>query len=355
MSQIKKRGIEDNAVDGAKLRLLNEQTLRARNAAGTADVDIMKVDASDNLVMLKQMTADASLPMPSSAKEYATIEFIENFVQGKTDAKDSVQAAADSETALTGAGALVVDDVDFGVTTKTPKMRIILVGQNDPKQNGIYEYTYAAGNYTLSRAPDFDASAEITNGAYTVVTGGTKYIGYQVILVTSDPIVLGTTDLNFAAMPTTMHMTAGDMLKRVNNDFSIDLATLSGMESTNPGNDSGQLRVRADSAALEKDKSTKLDSATNAVVAKRSRREQFTLGAGDIANGYVDLAHVATQGSVRLGVKGFGEQLEGDDFTVNYTGGTGSNTRVTLAGGLAVGGTSELVAGDKVQVDYESF
>jgi hypothetical protein len=355
MSQIKKKGIEDNAIDGAKFRLLAEQTLRSRNSTGTADVDILKVDSSDNVVLMKVPMADASLPMPSAGKEFATIEWIEAYIQGKTDAKDAVQACATGPVALTGAGELVVDDYGMGVATATPVARVLLPFQADPKDNGIYDYTYAAGNYTLTRSSDFDEDTEVTNGAYTVVVNGTVYQGYQAVLVSQDPIVVGTSDLNFAAMPTTAAMAAADMLKRVGNDFSVDLATVSGLESTDPGVETGQLRVRADNAALEKDKSTKLDSATNAVVSKRSRREQFTLGAGDISNGYIDLAHVATQGSVTLGVVGFGTQYEGIDFTVNYTGGSGSNTRVTLAGGLAVGGTSALVAGDKVQVDYESF
>lgn len=355
MTQIVKKFIADNAVDGAKARLLNNQTLRARNAAGTGDEDLFKVDTSDNFVVLKQMMADPALPMPSSAKEYVTLEYVENYVNGRTDAKNAVNAAADSEIALTGAGALVVDDVDFGTATATPKKRIVLTAQNDPVANGIYEYTYAAGNYTLTRAFDFDENAEVTHGAYTVVTGGTLYSGYQVILVSNDPITVGVSDLNFAAVPTTLQLTAGDMVKRTANDFSLDLATVSGLESTNPGNAGGQLRTRVDVAALEKDQSVKLDTANNAVIAKRARRQVFTLSAGDITNQYIDLSYVATQGSVRFQPAGAPSQTEGDDFTVNYTGGAGSKTRITFAGGLATSGASALVSGDKVQVDYESF
>ena len=69
MTQIVKRAISDNAVDGAKIRFLNNQTRRARNAAGTSDVDLDKLDTSDNWVFLKAPQADASLPIPSAAKE----------------------------------------------------------------------------------------------------------------------------------------------------------------------------------------------------------------------------------------------------------------------------------------------
>lgn len=355
MSQVKKKFIEDNAVDGAKIRLLNNQTLRARNAAGTSDIDLLKVDGTDQLIALRQLMADAALPIPSADKEYATIEYIKNFVQGKTDAKDAVHAVADTPVPLTGAGALVVDDVNFGTTTSTPKKRLLRAGEADPKDNGIFDYTYAAGNYTLTRSADFDEDAEVTNGAYTVVSGGTVYMGYQMVLVTADPIQVGVTDLNFAGMPTTMQLTAGDMMSRVGNDFTLDLASVSALESTNPGNPAGQLRVRVDQSALEKDKSTRIDTGSNALVAKKAKRELFTLSAGDITNGYIDLANVAGDGSVVLGVAGAGEQIEGVDFTVNYTGGTSSKTRVLFAGGLAVGGVSALAAGDVVQVSYEAF
>jgi len=51
MSQIKKKFIEIDAVDGTKLRLDNDQYIRARNAADNADVNILKVTASDEVLV----------------------------------------------------------------------------------------------------------------------------------------------------------------------------------------------------------------------------------------------------------------------------------------------------------------
>ena len=355
MSQLQKKFIADNAVDGSKIRLLNNETLRARNAAGTGDIDILKVATDNSLEFQTQPRAAAALPIPSSSKDYATIEYIQNVIQGKNDAKDSVHALADTDQALTGSAPLTIDGVNLGAATATPAKRVALTNQASPEDNGIYIYTVTAGNYTLARASDFDESADVTNGAYFKVTAGSVYGGWEAILTTADPITLGTTPLTFAKYPSVDALTAGDMLKRVANDFTIDLASVAGLESTDSGNATGQLRVRTDQAALEKDKSTKLDTGTNAVVAKRARRENFTLTAGNITAQYLDLQNVATQGSVRFGVAGAGEQIEGVDFTVNYTGGAGSKTRVTFAGGLATGGVSELVANDVIQIDYESF
>ena len=355
MSQITKKFIADNAVDGAKLRLLNNQVFRARNAAGTADINILKVATDDTLEFQTQPRAASALPVPSAPKDYVTVEYIENVILGKNDAKDSVVVFADSDQALTGTAPLTIDGTDLGAATATPPKRVCLGAQTDGEDNGIYIYTVSGGNYTLSRAPDFDSSAEVTHGAYFKVTSGTVYSGYEVILTTDDPITLGTTPLVFAKYPSTLSITAGDMLTKVGNDLSIDLASVSGLESTNAGNASGQLRVRADQTALEKDKSTKLDTGSNALVAKRARQQTFTLSSTDITNQYLDLDHVATEGSVKVSPAGAGKQTEGTDYTVNYTGGSGSKTRVAFAGGLATGGVSELVAGDVVTIDYESF
>lgn len=355
MSAISKKFIQDNAVDGAKIRLLNNQTFRARNAAGTADIDLFKLDNSDEFSLQAIPKLDASLPIPNAPKQLATVEYIEQYVLGKTDAKDAVHCCADTPIPLTGAGQLVIDDYELGVATSTPVKRVLLTAQPLRKDNGVYDYIYSAGGYTLVRSADFDENAEVTSGAYTRIINGTKYSMWDATLNTADPIVVGVDPLDWTLMPTTASLVAGDMVKLTDLTISVDLATASGLESTSPGDNAGQLRARVDQTALEKDKTVKIDTGSNAIVAKKPRRQQFTLSAGDISNGYIDLAYVAAQDSVVLAPEGAPRQREGVDYTVNYTGGTGSNTRVFFAGGLAAGGASELVAGDKVDVDYASF
>lgn len=375
MAQILKKFIGDNQVDGIKLRLLNGQMLRWRNAAGTADVDVLRVTSADKAEFQVLPEALATLPIPSAPKQFATIEYINNYLAGKIDAKDSVSYLADSDIAgtfsagnattaatLTGNTALVVDGKTFGpADVTTPRMRIALTGQTAGLQNGVYDLTAAtASSFTLTRSRDFDgleneSGNEVTTGAYFMVTAGTMYAGYEALLTTPDPIVINTTSLNFVRYPSTLSLTAGDMLVKIGNDFSIDLAPLSGLESTNPGNANGQLRVKTDTATLEKDQTTRRDPTTGATVAKRSKKLTVTLTSTDITNQYIDLPDVAADSSVQLAIAGAGDQLEGDDFTVNYTGGTGSKTRVLFVGGLANGGVSALIAGDKVAVSYTAF
>lgn len=85
-----------------------------------------------------------------------------------------------------------------------------------------------------------------------------------------------------------------------------------------------------------------------------SEKETFVLAAGDITNGYIDLANIAETDSVIFAVRGAPVLFEGAsyDYTINYTGGAGGNTRITWLNDLAASGASELIAGDVVQVQY---
>lgn len=349
MSQLKRKFIEDDAVNGAKIRLDNNEVLKSRNAANSANIGILKVNGSDELIVLTQPKADDALPLPSQLKDYVTVEYIENFLSGKNDPKEAVSVLFDSNVTLTGTHPLNDGDVDV-----EDGWEIALIGQNDATENGKYTYEVDSGNYTLTRAPDFDTDAKVTKGAYFPVVNGI-YAGYQVILTTENPIVLDTTELTFVAYPTTLELIGGDGISKTGNVFDIDLAPNSGLMSTNPGNVAGQLKVKTDTAALEKDQSTKIDLDTGAVVSRTVKKFTKTLDSTDITNQYIDLPDVAGQGSVVFGVQGAGAQMEVTDYTVNYTGGSSSKTRITFAGGLATGGVSALVAGDVVFAVYDTF
>ena len=74
MSQIQKKFIADNAIDGTKVRLLNNETFRARNNAGSGDVDFFKLTTADVLEFLKQPRAGTGVPLPSASCLYAIIQ-----------------------------------------------------------------------------------------------------------------------------------------------------------------------------------------------------------------------------------------------------------------------------------------
>jgi hypothetical protein len=86
-----------------------------------------------------------------------------------------------------------------------------------------------------------------------------------------------------------------------------------------------------------------------------NNKELFVLSGTNITNQYIDLAHVAKTNSINFVVQGEGTQIEGAlyDYSVSYTGGAGGNTRITFLNGLAIGGTSALIAGDVVAAQYQ--
>jgi hypothetical protein len=61
MSQVIKKFIGNDQVDGTKIKLLNNQAIRARNAANSADVDVLKLDASDIIQMVGAVNASGNM------------------------------------------------------------------------------------------------------------------------------------------------------------------------------------------------------------------------------------------------------------------------------------------------------
>jgi hypothetical protein len=92
-------------------------------------------------------------------------------------------------------GAAEIDGVTLAVGD-----RVLLAGQTDATQNGIYEITVAGDGSTsavLTRSNDFNESGEIYDGVRIAVAQGGAYAESTWKLTTDAPIVLDTSDLNF--------------------------------------------------------------------------------------------------------------------------------------------------------------
>jgi hypothetical protein len=300
-------------------------------------VNILKVNSANAVEFFSLPQAPGT---PTGANDLVNFQYLEQYVQGIRDPKDAVRVAAPANVNIGSPGAAI-----DGVTLSNGD-RVLLAFQTDATQNGIYVWNGAS--VALARSSDANQSQEVTQGLSVVSVEGLTHAQKQWVLTTPDPITLGTTALSFVSFPAQATYTDGDMIALIGNIFSIDLAAISGLESTNPGNAAGQLRVRADDAALLKDRTLRI-SPSNALVSLKARKQAFPLVSADIANGYVDLDQVAHESSLRVWPNGGPEQVEGVDFTVNYTGGASSRTRVTFAGDL----TSLLAAGDTLYVAYQ--
>lgn len=119
--QIKKKFIKNNAVDGAKLLLLNDQSVRALDASDNV-VELMKLDASGDLRMLVLPKASVD---PSDAEHLARKGYVDTEVSGALSSANSytdaqiaatVGAAPDLLNTLQELSAALGDDENFAST-----------------------------------------------------------------------------------------------------------------------------------------------------------------------------------------------------------------------------------------------
>ena len=110
------------------------------------------------------------------------------------DYKQTARALTDSNITLSGGAPSVVDGVSL-----LAKDRILVTGQSDGSQNGIYYVTTlgAGSNGTWSRSLDANATGEISPGTVLMVTEGTNHVDTQWKLTTDNPITVGTTVMTF--------------------------------------------------------------------------------------------------------------------------------------------------------------
>lgn len=363
MSQLKTKYIEDNAVNDLKMRLRNNLALRGRNAADTADVEILKVTSSDIIQLLRTMSMNSSrivdLLDPVAAQDAATKGYVDSVVAGVTDPKDAARVATvNALPAVTydngsgGVGATLTADANGALpvidgVTLVVGNRVLVKNQANALENGVYDVTQLGDGSTpfiLTRSTDVDGHSPeglVSQGMLIPVAEGAVNGSLGFILTTVDPITLGTTDLGFTQFGEVIQ--AGSGLTKTGQTLIID-------NGNGLGFNGNQLVVLVDDASLV-DGTTKIKSGN--VVGRIGQKETFTLTATDISNGYVDLAKVAGRNTVILQPEGGPKQNEAIDFTISYLGGAGGKSRITFVGDLA--NPAILSENDKVHVTYQTL
>lgn len=79
MTQLKKQFIANDAVDGTKIHLDNNQSIRSRNAANNADIDVVKVTVG-NVAEFGIVPAVANGVTPSMPNHLATVGTVDTAI-----------------------------------------------------------------------------------------------------------------------------------------------------------------------------------------------------------------------------------------------------------------------------------
>jgi hypothetical protein len=145
-----------------------------------------------------------------------------------SDNKANVRLATTASLGLTSATATTITKTGGLPTTLdggtlAPGDRIFVkdetgAGSTGAAANGLYLYT--AGT-TWTRATDADISAEVTSGLFVFVSEGTLNGSNGYTLLTADPIVLGTTQLNFQQTSGAGQIIAGAGLTKTGNQLDV--------------------------------------------------------------------------------------------------------------------------------------
>lgn len=189
MSQIDGKWIKDNTVKENHIQLNNDQPLRGRNNADSADVNILKVGTLDQVEFLTQPQFAGT---PSVDNDLVNRGYVLDVLAGLRDPKDAVRVASTANIDLATGGLLNIDGVVVSAGD-----RVLVKNQTTASENGIYEA--AAGAWV--RSSDADSDAEVTNGMSCLITEGLTNARKLYVLTTQDPITVGTTGLTFVQAP----------------------------------------------------------------------------------------------------------------------------------------------------------
>lgn len=177
-----------------------------------------------------------NLADPTSSQDAVTLSYMNARLNGLTP-KAPTRAATTANITLSGAQTIDTVSIVAG-------NRVLVKNQTNAEENGIY--VAAAGAW--SRAADMDSLTPFDefNGAWTTVQEGSQ--SGQVFVQYGTVSTVDTDPVNWAYYNPIAGLIGGDMITFAGSTFSVDLASVSGLESSNPGNVAGQLRVKLEAS-----------------------------------------------------------------------------------------------------------
>jgi hypothetical protein len=223
----------------------------------------MAITFTSNLDVKNNRITNVGAPAVSS--DAVTKQYVDNVATGLVW-KMAVRVGATSNVSLTSPGTI------DGVTLANGN-RVLLMGQTNAAQNGIYVFSGGA----LTRAADADQDAEMPSGTAVTVTEGTANGNKTYNLITDDPITVATklaankglaVDTSGLAFVTktagglTTDASGASIVVKANSGIAVDATGVSVVLATNKG-----LTEDANGVAVVPGNGIALDSAGVRVVA----------------------------------------------------------------------------------------
>lgn len=399
MSQIQKKFIKADAVDESKVLLLNNGALRARNAADSADVSLMKLDGADKLqlLVLPQVSSDPVAGNDLVRKshldsELSTAAADVTALEGRVTAIEDDYGVAGGLATLDGSGKIPSSQVpaiaitDVYVVANIAARDALTVEEGDVAKvsdagSGLPKtYIYDGASWIeIESGSDVDS----VNGQVGVVLLGTNDIletgllnryyspskqteieGYADAAVLVEKNRAEGAEANLAQdildeetrALAAEGVIAGDLAQEILDraaDVDAEESRALAAEGVIAGDLAQEIIDRAADVDAEESRALAAEGVLQGLVDALEAAslqwqpvEKFTLTAPMIAAGYVELSFQAVEHSIMASV----DRLmihHTDDYTVSVVGG---KTRLTFVGSLVTVGQEKLSAGDVIRV-----
>lgn len=245
-----------------------------------------KINAAGGL-RIPVVTSDPSSPENGSIWYNSTSNTFKRRENGVTstfssgndilDIKQSVRAATTTDANLSED--FEEGDVIDGVTLAAED-RVLIKNQINAAENGIYTVN-SSGSPT--RATDADSDTEVTAGMFTFVEEGTVNADSGWVLISDNPLVLDTDDLNFTQFTGLGQITAGSGLSKTGNTLNVNV-------------DDSTLEINSDTVRQKDDGTTNAKLANMAAWTLKIRNAGTTGDPSDAA-----LADITTEGTPASG------------------------------------------------------
>ena len=189
---------------------------------------------------------------PQLDQELATKAYVDNFATAGLVVQKAVSVATTEpltayydnvDTSPDGVGAILFAQSNQNITTAgvggtglidryqdlTVTDRVLVKNQGsngigNTFENGYYTVTRIGSGSTsweLTRAVDFDQSAEIASGAFSFVLNGNDNAGGGFVLITKEPVSIGVSALEFTQFSSPGELQAGKGLVKISNRFDV--------------------------------------------------------------------------------------------------------------------------------------